>query len=583
MRKRAIIVFCLAAFCVTPNISAQSLFNKIKKAAKETVEKKVNKEVKKVVPKDVSSKVSAVTKQTSNSGKQSAQSRNLERQTNAMVGKKNNKNIEDEAASVRLPKTHTALFAPLGYPIEAKYGIKKAKPVAPPKELSARTAWNDKLPDVQELDNQSLVEEYLQLDNYVAKGIVAANSDDAASWRYHTLVSGELRERCEALNDMVKYYNEAMEEYADDDTYNWVINSIHRNLAAVLEGRVYKTLIRSSITPLFTVKNYCVSDNTKAYFKAHGGYENATKGKLTAWDPQLSNKTVSTSSGQTGKVVSEAGGAGATIDLNGVTYLLHTKGNAGWAFVSKIATTTVVAGKDLVIPDYVTYDGKKYPVRKMRAELFKGTALKSVKLPSTLQEIPNSAFRETPITEITIPASVAIIQGSAFYGCKKLAKVVFEGSSAKQIHGCFQNCVSLTSIKFPRSVGLMSYDMFLGCTNLTSVALPENTTQIYKSMFKDCKSLKTIAIPRSVTKVEDYAFAGSGIVELDLSNVKEFGNGCFSGCKSLKSLKMNSSLKSVFVSDLYIETGLDQVPSMQVTLANDQYVLPSGLTFVNGK
>lgn len=570
------IVFCLAAFCVTPNISAQSLFNKIKKAAKETVEKKVNKEVKKVVPKEVSSKVSAGTKQ-------SANSKRLERQTDAMVGKKNNKNMEDEAASVRLPKTHTALFAPLGYPIEAKYGIKKAKPVAPPKDAKAQSAWNDKLPDVQELDNQSLVDEYLLLDSYVGKGIVTVAGTDPASWRYHTLVAGELRERCEALNDMVKYYNEAVEEYDNDDTYNWVINGIHRYLAAVLEGRAYKTLIRSSVAPLFAVKNYCVSDKTKAYFKAHGGYENAVKGKLTVWDPQLSDKTVSTSSGQTGKVVSEAAGAGATIDLGGVTYTLHTKGQSGWAFVSKVATSAVVAGKDLVIPDYVTYEGKKYPVRKMRAELFKGTALKSVKLPSTLQEIPNSAFRETPITEITIPASVAIIQGSAFYGCKKLAKVVFEGSSAKQIHGCFQNCVSLTSIKFPRSVGLMSYDMFSGCTSLTSVALPENTTQIYKSMFKDCKSLKTVAVPRSVTKVEDYAFAGSGIVELDLSNVKEFGNGCFSGCKSLKSLKMNSSLKSVFVSDLYLETGLDQVPSMQVTLANDQYVLPSGLTFVNGK
>lgn len=578
MRKLTFAIFCLAAFCVTPDISAQSFFNKLKKAAKEKVEQEVNKNVKKVVPGNVASKVSVGKKQSNKSSK-------LEKQVDAMVGKRNNKNMEDQAPSVRLPKTHTALFAPLGYPIEAKYGIKKAKPIAPPKSQAEKPqeAWNNKLPNVQELDNQSLVDEYLMLDDCVKKGIINIKLDVPSSWRYNHLVTDELLARVNALNNLVEQYNEAMDEYADDDTYNWVINGIHRKIANILEGRAYKTLIRSSIAPLFTVKDYSVNDKTKAYFKAHGGYENATKGTLTTWDPQLSTKTVSTSSGQTGRVANE-NGSGATIDLNGITYILHnSKGNAGWAFISKVATSVVVAGKDLVIPDYITYDGKKYPVRRMRSELFKGTALKSVKLPSTLQEIPNAAFRGTPITEITIPASVNTIQGSAFYGCTQLKKVVFEGNSAKAIHGCFQNCVSLTSVKFPRSVGQMSYDMFAGCSNLTSVILPENITQIYKSMFKGCKNLKTVTIPRSVTKVEEGAFENSGVVELDLSNVKELGLGCFSGCRSLKSLKLNANLKSTFVSDIYTETGLDQVPALQVKIANGQYVLPAGISFVSGR
>ena len=156
----------------------------------------------------------------------------------------------------------------------------------------------------------------------------------------------------------------------------------------------------------------------------------------------------------------------------------------------------------------------------MRGNIFSGTAIKSVKLPSTLTEISNSAFRETPITEIVIPASVKIVQGSAFYGCKNLTKVVFENDVMDEVHGCFQKCINLKNVKFPRRVGLMSYDMFEGCVNLTEVMLPENLSEIYSSMFSGCKNLKNVDIPASVTKVGNSAFSDSGITSLDLSNVK---------------------------------------------------------------
>lgn len=125
-------------------------------------------------------------------------------------------------------------------------------------------------------------------------------------------------------------------------------------------------------------------------------------------------------------------GAGATVDIEGVLYVLHNSNNGGasHAFISEVAKTAV-AGKNIVISDYVTYNGKKYPVTEMRGNIFSGTAIKSVKLPSTLTEISNSAFRETPITEIVIPASVKIVQGSAFYGCKNLTK----SSLRKRRHG----------------------------------------------------------------------------------------------------------------------------------------------------
>lgn len=284
-----------------------------------------------------------------------------------------------------------------------------------------------------------------------------------------------------------------------------------------------------------------------------------------------------TVSGQTGTIVSE-NASGANVDIDGVIYALHNKnGKPADAFISKVVKAKI-SGKDIVIPDYITYNGGKYPVRDMRGGIFRDMPIKSVKLPSTLREIANAAFRGTPITEITIPASVKSVQGSAFYGCSKLTKAVFEGDRMDELHGCFQHCTALKSIRLPRMVGLMSYEMFWGCTNLADVTLPGNMTEIYESMFKDCRSLRTVGIPSSVVKMDNYAFAGSGITEIDISSVTEFGADCFSGCKALKTVKLNAALKDDFLMETYgIFVGC---PMLEVKYVNDRYVYPAGFVFV---
>lgn len=594
MNKFATIVLSVALLAGAPYASAQSFKGLFKKAAEKATQKavqKVEQKVEKKVEQTVQEGVSKITSKSSDSDNRSnSQSNNQSssRSTGASASSTkstssssarstsstSSNSAEGATSTVRLPKSHTALFAPLGYPTEASYGTKSVKPLMPPRAAADQVAWSDKLPLVFDLDNKSLVDEYVMLDDCFNDGYFATLAP--AHWRYDEHVKGELYARVGKLDELVKQYNEALDEYNSSDP-QWVINDTHNRIAGILESREYKTLIRSSLVPLAKY----MSADTKAYFAAHGGYENAHKATWTVWDPNPNKQSVSTSaSGQSGTVVSE-NASGATIDIGGVVYVLHNKnGRASSAFISKVFNTAV-ANKDIVIPDYVTYKGQKYPVRDMRANIFQNTTIKSIKLPATLTEIANAAFRATPITEIVIPASVKIVQGSAFYGCKNLAKVVFEGDTMKELHGCFQQCTALRSIKLPSSVGLMSYDMFAGCTALAEVVLPTNLKEIYQSMFEDCKALKTVNIPSSVTKVGSHAFIGSGITTLDISNVKEFGDGCFNDCKALKTIKLNASLKANFLMDTY-----DQFmgcPLLQVKYENNQYVYPDGFVFVETK
>ena len=134
---RTLLILSLVVLSGAPCASAQSFKERLKNAAKK-IEQKVKQEV---APKKLPEK----------SGNTSSLDSELQKRHDAMVGPDNNKNAEDEAPTVRLPETHTALFAPLGYPVEATYGIKSVKPVMPPREASDQVNWSEKQPNVYEL------------------------------------------------------------------------------------------------------------------------------------------------------------------------------------------------------------------------------------------------------------------------------------------------------------------------------------------------------------------------------------------------------------------------------------------------
>ena len=572
MKTPNILILCTAFLVSMPSTDAQSFKDGLKSLG-DRIGKQIVKTTQSVKNQTTGSKPTTQkpTTQKPAASKTSDRDKALQKQYDAMMG--NVPEMEDEKPTVKLPDEHTALFAPLGYPVEAAYGTLTVKPSMPPQSPDAQVNWSEKQPNIFNLNNKSLVDEFLLLDDCFKNGYFKTLTPAHA--RYEN-VEGELYARANELNKLVELMAEVRSEYEyGSESPQWVINGLHDKIASILEGDKYKTLIKSSISPFFTVKGL-INDETKEYFQKHGGYENATKVTMTKWDPKPVKQSISTSgSSQSGTIVSE-NASGATVDIDGIIYIVHA--SKGFAFASE-AVNTAVAGKDIVMPDYINYKGKRIPVTEMRGDIFWGKPIKSIKLPSTLTEISNAALRETDISEIVIPASVKIIQGSAFYGCKNLKKVVFESDKIDELHGCFQNCTSLQSIKLPRYVGLTSYEMFSGCTNLTSVTLPENLTEIKDGTFENCTKLTTINIPASVTKVGSHVFSDSGVVSLDLSHVLKIGEFTFDNCKSLKNLKLNSKLKDDFLMEIYPD--MMTCPYMQVKWENNQYVYPAGLEFVD--
>lgn len=129
------------------------------------------------------------------------------------------------------------------------------------------------------------------------------------------------------------------------------------------------------------------------------------------------------------------------------------------------------------------------------------------------------------LQELTIPASVTVIGGGAFYRCQNLRKVVFaKGSKCKKIesynskrevYGGFSYCRKLVKIAFPKSLKSIAVYGFLSCSSLKSVRFPEGFRFMDDSCFDDCSSLQKIYFGKS--------FEGFLNYEQEVAEKKSFG------------------------------------------------------------
>ena len=539
---------------------AQGFLNKIKK-----------------VTKQVEQKVDNVLDRKPSKGKMPMKSNGsktrIDRQVDAMVGPSNNRNAEDQAPTVRIPKNHTALLAPLGYDIGPEYGVKTVTPQQPPADADKQVAWRDKMPDPRLLTNASLVDMFEMLrtaSDYADMSFTPAG-------QYRELVDETIRARIDVLEDMRENIAEAEDKYDIPDTYNWSINMSHRLVVRDISSDAYKALVRSSVEPLFTLKKK-FDDHAEmtSYFEKHGGMKNTHKMTLTKWDPEPNKEKVSTSSGVSGTVM-DSNASGGTIDISGVYYIVHIKQNRA---IVKNVEKDALRGKDIVIPDYVTFKGTKYPVTLVAASAFENAQINSVKLPSKLKEIGLKAFKATNIKELVIPASVKKVEGSAFAYCPNLTKVTFAASNMELIEGCFAGCHKLQSVTFPASLTRdMTYDMFRDCPMLTTVTLPKNLRTVPQQMFSGCKNLRKIDLPATVTKIDGHAFSGCPITDLVITGVTEVDDSSFMGCKSLKTITINKTLRDKLIDDNYwlYTTNFSDNPSLQLVVKNGQVSLPAGV------
>ena len=148
---------------------------------------------------------------------------------------------------------------------------------------------------------------------------------------------------------------------------------------------------------------------------------------------------------------------------------------------------------ELVIPAQVTYGGKDYTVTAIGESAFRGEnlfgkpenylqgkSIKSVKLPDSITQIGQYAFKECSNIEgeFKLPPNLTTLGSYAFYGCEKMESIEIPASMQTIYQSTFEKCTSLTTVILHE--GLINIgnptsgygDVFAKCSSLTKIDLP---------------------------------------------------------------------------------------------------------------
>lgn len=230
-------------------------------------------------------------------------------------------------------------------------------------------------------------------------------------------------------------------------------------------------------------------------------------------------------------------------------------------------------------------------------------AIESVTIPSSVNEIADSAFKDcTALKEIFFNATrmkdmtqaafqsagkasdgitvkigkdVSLIPAYLFFASvsdtPNIIKVEFEkGCITKKIGAhAFQNLEFLKSIALPDGISEIGSYAFYNCKSITEIQLPSILEKIEEFAFYDCKSLTRITIPGGIKEVKESTFAGcSGLEELTLADgVEKIERQAFSACSSLVRVDLGNTLTHLMEMAFYKCTSLTDI-SLPTTLSS---------------
>lgn len=163
---------------------------------------------------------------------------------------------------------------------------------------------------------------------------------------------------------------------------------------------------------------------------------------------------------------------------------------------------------DVIIPNYVRANGKKYIVTSIGEGAIYRAKMKSVIISDSITEIGNDAFRYCEkLREVIIPDSVTSIGRAAFYECHALERIVIPDSVTQLGGSAFGYCDYLKSVKLSNSLTRISDGTFSGCENLTSVTGTKNIKHIGRNTFTNCKILKNMFFSSALESIDYNAFS----------------------------------------------------------------------------
>jgi hypothetical protein len=110
--------------------------------------------------------------------------------------------------------------------------------------------------------------------------------------------------------------------------------------------------------------------------------------------------------------------------------------------------------------------------------LINGDNFRELVLPDSITGIRISAFRNTPLTKITLPKGLKKIPYGAFMDCSNLETINLPDGIETIEGGAFMRCEDLKTINLPASLKEIGVDAFFNCGELNNLIIPDSLSSI---------------------------------------------------------------------------------------------------------
>ena len=193
-------------------------------------------------------------------------------------------------------------------------------------------------------------------------------------------------------------------------------------------------------------------------------------------------------------------------------------------------------------------------------------------IPEWVTEIGHAAFSEnTKLLALSFSENLTILNGNPFCGCTGLQHIFI--SALNPVY-----TIKSGSLYNTRTNELVSY---LWGSDNSSYRVPNGTVSLAREAFYRHTELTSVRLPNSLTKIDDAAFAESGLTSIEIpANVVSLGNSTFSNCASLKTVSLPSGLTWIGDSAFYACEALESItlPDSLTTIGVGAFMHCSSLT-----
>ena len=213
---------------------------------------------------------------------------------------------------------------------------------------------------------------------------------------------------------------------------------------------------------------------------------------------------------------------------------------------------------------------KESKLRAIGYSAFRNSLITQISLPNTLEVIHESAFANSDLTQITLPQNLKILDSGAFYQCDKLESITISTELTKVGINPFENtawwniqpdgivyidhiCLGVKGeplplnsiVELPSKTTVIAEQAFYNEGGLRKVIAPKNLVFIGESAFEYCSALLDFSFKGgSETETTDNGFIGyrafGSCVSLNSieipSEVSLIASSAFSGCTALVSV-----------------------------------------------